>query len=54
MKRRAFKVTLLMDKGERVRFMTDSIKSALTAYYSTRNVKVTYMTPNKKWWEFWK
>lgn len=54
MRRRSFKITLLMDKSERINPMTQFLQTKIGELLKERSVKVTYLTTKKKWWEFWR
>lgn len=54
MRRRSFKITLLMDKNERINPMTQFLQTKMEELLKERSIKVTYFPAKKKWWEFWR
>lgn len=50
--RRAFKVTVLMAKGQSIKSMSLSIQNVLQQIIGLESVKVTYIR-RAPWWKFW-
>jgi hypothetical protein len=53
MRRRSFKVTVLMAKDQSIKSMRLSIGNILTQIIGLESAKVTYLR-RSPWWKFWK